>query len=34
MVINLKEATWLNEPVVWEATETALTLTTDANTDF
>ncbi|MGV1754215.1 DUF1349 domain-containing protein [Agrobacterium sp. CG674] len=34
MVMNLKEATWLNEPAVWEATETALTLTTDANTDF
>ncbi|GAK73163.1 DUF1349 domain-containing protein [Agrobacterium rubi] len=34
MKVNLKEAIWLNEPAVWEATETALTVTTDANTDF
>lgn len=34
MNVNLKEATWLNEPAVWEATETGLTLTTAANTDF
>ncbi|KJF67484.1 DUF1349 domain-containing protein [Rhizobium nepotum] len=34
MNVNLKEASWLNEPAVWDATETGLTLTTDANTDF
>ncbi len=34
MLINLKEAKWLNEPAVWEATETGLIITTDANTDF
>lgn len=34
MDVNLKEAEWLNKPVVWEATETGLSLTTEANTDF
>ncbi|MGV1768897.1 DUF1349 domain-containing protein [Agrobacterium vitis] len=34
MDVNLKEANWLNQPAVWQATKTGLTLTTDANTDF
>ncbi|CZT37166.1 DUF1349 domain-containing protein [Rhizobium sp. 9140] len=34
MDVNLKQAKWLNEPAVWKAIETGVTLTTDMNTDF
>ncbi|MBY5326845.1 DUF1349 domain-containing protein [Rhizobium leguminosarum] len=34
MSIDFNDGKWLNEPMIWQATETGLTLTTDEKTDF